>query len=530
MDYNKDYYAILNVFKDASLDELKNSYRKLIKENHPDNNPDVDIIFIALINEAYDVLSDTEKRKQYDLTYQEIIDNNIDIDKLKQQFESNMRNKAKRQVLKEIKMLDTLLENKNKFIYDAILNKYSQEQYYIKVKEILKELEKTNKRLIDLKNRLEAEHYFSESEIIDGVKLFVIQAIKELDLNLEDLKTKNERMKLEEQYYHLLQDVNNDVDSAIQEICEFSEQIYLGDISKAEYEKIYAILSLSLCDEIKKCDVLDSINLKYKLSNFNDLLRKLMSICNYVPNKILDLNLEELYNLGESIYEFKKDKENYDNWINEKSKKIEKIDKIMAMYPNNKKCEILYIYALKLYENQISYYDKRKSYVSKFSTLYQNVPFLSRKSMIDLEQNINEMYLEFISKYESIDIIKFRELPKDKKEFGTSLRRDKQSLFFRDMKNYGSFVSRYKICKNIMYGSRGVFILYILNMVRELPFCISEPLNEHDLHLALEFLLSFPTLGSLYAVSFNIESWLYLMKTKIEEDPILRKLYYNKKK
>jgi curved DNA-binding protein CbpA len=533
MYYNKDYYAILNVSKDASLEEIKNNYRNLIKENHPDNNPKADIKFIALINEAYDVLSDTEKRKQYDLTYQETLDNNIDGEKLQQQFESNMRKKAKRKVLQEavdyeIKMLEFVLEKKNQFIYDAILDKYSQEEYYIKIKEILNELEKINRRLIDLKERLQEEYYFSELERIDGVKLFVLETIKELDLNLEDLKINHERIVLENQYYQLLQEIYNGIDSAIQEICEFSEQIYLGYISKAEYEKIYAILSLSLNDELKKFKVLDSINSKYKINN-NRLLIKLRSIY-HVSDIILDLKLEELYNFGESIHEFKKDKENYDNWINEKSKKIEKIVRIMDMYPKNKKCRILYEYGLNLYEEQLNYHNKGQLHNSKFSKLSDNVSFLSREPMMDLERKINTMYLDFISKYEPVDTIKFRELPEDKKKFGCSLRNDKQSLLFRNMKNYGNFISRYKICKNIMYGSRGVIILYILNMLRELPFCISKPFNEHDLHLILELLLSFLIVGPSIAISYNINNWIDYMKTKIDEDPILEKLYYSKKK
>ncbi|MBR1429416.1 MAG: molecular chaperone DnaJ [Rickettsiales bacterium] len=66
---SKDYYAILGVSKDASADELKRAYRKLAVQNHPDKHPDEKEKYEAKfkeINEAYAVLSDPQKRQQYD--------------------------------------------------------------------------------------------------------------------------------------------------------------------------------------------------------------------------------------------------------------------------------------------------------------------------------------------------------------------------------------------------------------------------------------------------------------------------------
>jgi curved DNA-binding protein len=65
---SKDYYKILEVEKGASQDEIKKAYRKLALKYHPDRNKDDKSAEERFkeVGEAYAVLSDPEKRKQYD--------------------------------------------------------------------------------------------------------------------------------------------------------------------------------------------------------------------------------------------------------------------------------------------------------------------------------------------------------------------------------------------------------------------------------------------------------------------------------
>lgn len=87
-----DYYSILEVPMSASLEQIKQAYRRLVRLYHPDLNKDSQDIRIKQLNEAYAVLSDPVKRTAYDIDYLEKLRHNIMLETMQLQ-----QKKAKRE-------------------------------------------------------------------------------------------------------------------------------------------------------------------------------------------------------------------------------------------------------------------------------------------------------------------------------------------------------------------------------------------------------------------------------------------------
>jgi curved DNA-binding protein len=93
----EDYYAILGVKSDATLEQIKQAYRRLVRLHHPDLNKDARDDRIKQLNEAYAVLGNAAKRAAYDVLRLEELRHALILEMLLRQHEQLRRHQAQRE-------------------------------------------------------------------------------------------------------------------------------------------------------------------------------------------------------------------------------------------------------------------------------------------------------------------------------------------------------------------------------------------------------------------------------------------------
>jgi DnaJ-class molecular chaperone len=124
-----DLYSILCLNRDATQDDIKKAYKQMALQHHPDKNGGDDTKF-KKINEAYQILSDPDKRKMYDLRYEDDI--NLDIlykfaTILMDIVQEKLKDKVKQNIPKDC----TIAPIKIKIVVDL------EDIYHAKVKKIV---------------------------------------------------------------------------------------------------------------------------------------------------------------------------------------------------------------------------------------------------------------------------------------------------------------------------------------------------------------------------------------------------------
>lgn len=130
--YNKDLYKILNVNFDATLDEIKQSYRVLVRQYHPDvAGENADSSKFKEIQEAYEVLTDENSRKKYDVLH------GFYREKIRKQENTERKNKYDEYIKKARRNANTP-ENFSKSINSALDNLFhsSKQQTSTKKQEV----------------------------------------------------------------------------------------------------------------------------------------------------------------------------------------------------------------------------------------------------------------------------------------------------------------------------------------------------------------------------------------------------------
>lgn len=131
----KNYYQILQVDPNASSEIIDKAYKTLIKKYHPDLQTEENKVYatemIKKLNEAYEILSNSEKRKLYDTNLNE---NNISIEEYSNLYNENLN--LQNQLNNNIKKQENILNNNYKENYNYY-KQYSRKDSNEKILDII---------------------------------------------------------------------------------------------------------------------------------------------------------------------------------------------------------------------------------------------------------------------------------------------------------------------------------------------------------------------------------------------------------
>ena len=160
-----DFYRVLGVSRDASDDAIKKAYRKLVFQHHPDRNPDSTQAEskIREINEAYEVVGDPEKRRNYDrLTWgdetirDEAADPAVILDEMEQKLFDEGRKEVFAVLMKDVKRVKAeLAVIRARTVADQGYDTFKEEIIQERASEVMEELvtaemEGRKQRLLDV--------------------------------------------------------------------------------------------------------------------------------------------------------------------------------------------------------------------------------------------------------------------------------------------------------------------------------------------------------------------------------------------
>ncbi|MBQ7240169.1 MAG: J domain-containing protein [Bacilli bacterium] len=453
-----DYYKVLGLSQDATDEEIKKAYHKLAKKYHPDENNNEESEIFKLISEAYRVLSNKESRSNYNSSYSETSETDFD-EELEKQFKKFIIRRRYQEKIEEFtRSIEELLNKKSAFINDSLNDLYSPLVYNQKIKEIVIEFETILKQIKLLKQEIEDHGYYIFIEKIDSLILYLEESIKELDLDLNTLKYNNENKNLIDHFNYFLTISSSEVSSTIDEIFNFAEQYYLGEISITEFDRLYSLLLLSYKDAKEEFFDLQKKYKEHQGYLKSDVISENISKT-YVQidsfDKIIgEYNKESFKTLGECIHLVKKYLNYQYEWNTIYKVKLDKIKKIIGLYPNNRKCEILYKYAMSIIDDN---YDKLHGDELYHFHIY-NLEKVWNFDRFDLSFEVGKYKTDFMNFVCPPFILENEPISDSEKKylygFSTYRGNDSKPLKeFRKVVTYGDYIKKYKQLAAIYYGS-----------------------------------------------------------------------------
>ena len=354
----QNYYEFFGISSNASQDEIKKAYLNLVKKYHPDTSKEENAeTMMSKINAIYTVLSDENKRAQYDLELSKASAENQDIPE-DDNYEDVVNNYSeherevteklaiKQVILEELQKYDEILDTKKDILVDAYNGEYDLNSYYSIISEFLEISKQYIQNLKELKNHankydlVEQVNQLNEAienlqNEIDNTPLSLIdaKAYIEKEIFLDELPEKYEQIELEKKKlarrwnYLCEKSYNNSINtkqfkvevneilSDVNELIDFCKELEI-DIYKFEIENW----------KIKIRSIIDEISIILKIGNNFDSVYKCGE--KFCQTK----NLEHLFNDSNIILDktFKLDIQLHNNsYDNQIVKQIENIDKLL---------------------------------------------------------------------------------------------------------------------------------------------------------------------------------------------------------
>lgn len=289
-----DYYEALELEFGCSEEEIKKSYRTLMKKYHPDSKF-ADEEKSRKVNKAYEVLGDAEKRAEYDSTYFQYKNGEFQEEESQEMpkytheemndafTEEEIRFAKKVALQKTIaEALDNakiIIDAKNELLFAAFNDAYDKDTYKTEYKQFV---DITNEYIDNLRELIkEAEEFDLNSEIdtINQVIKFLVETMEEIPESLKDAKRKVKLEIIKEQLQNEANAAIDNAESVRKEFVSLYAKVYRENISKDEFKMYYNILRLGVTDALSQLveiyDLLKKAELDEIYKNVGILIGKL---------------------------------------------------------------------------------------------------------------------------------------------------------------------------------------------------------------------------------------------------------------
>ncbi len=314
-----DYYEVLGADITDDVATIKNKYRKLTRKYHPDLHPEateeeLKIMeeTVILLNEAYSVLTDEEKRKEYDSTYEsykngtyeeEILNDgsddysNVNYEDVKDNYTEEEAYYAKVMAIKqiieeELGKVTIIIDSKNKLIMETHFNIMSKEEYFDSLNELISI---TNEYIYHLREIIEeASNYelLQEIGIINDTINFLEEMIGDMPKNTIEVDFFYKKECYKEASLNKLELITSMINEISAKLDSIYSYIYEGKISENDYNSIISSTLIEINDVKSNLEelinILGILKLEDSCEEAIDMLAKLNQKINTIPKSYED--------------------------------------------------------------------------------------------------------------------------------------------------------------------------------------------------------------------------------------------------